>query len=43
MCPRVIVVRQIEKVGRLYQILRETRHHGFPVADDYDPDEAPEV
>lgn len=43
MCPRVVVVREIEKVGRLYQILRETRHHAFPVVDEYEPGEATQV
>jgi len=43
MCPRVIAVRQIEKVGRIYQILRETRHHAFPVVDEYDPEDSAEA
>jgi len=36
MRPKVIVVNLIERVERIYEILRSNRHHAFPVVDDFD-------
>jgi chloride channel 7 len=34
----VKVLREIETVGRVYDLLKKTNHNGFPVVDGYDPD-----
>lgn len=33
----VVVIREVESVGRIYDILKSTSHNGFPVVDDFDP------
>lgn len=33
----VVVIRVVESVGRIYEILTTTAHNGFPVVDDFDP------
>lgn len=33
----VVVLHEIEPVGRIYDILKTTTHNGYPVVDDYDP------
>lgn len=35
----VKVLREVENVGRIYDLLTETKFHGFPVVDDYDPND----
>ncbi|KAK0407180.1 hypothetical protein QR680_019056 [Steinernema hermaphroditum] len=33
----VVAMERRERVGRVLQVLRETRHHGFPIVDRIDP------
>lgn len=33
----VVVFCQVEKVGRIVDVLKDVRHDGFPVVDSYDP------
>lgn len=33
----VVVVREEETVGRIYDILTTYKHNGFPVVEGYDP------
>jgi chloride channel 7 len=33
----VVVFREVEKVGRIMEILHSTTHNGFPVVDGFDP------
>jgi chloride channel 7 len=33
----VSVFREVEKVGRIMEILQKTKHNGYPVVDGYDP------
>ncbi len=35
----VLVFREIESVGRIYDILSTNNFHGFPVVEDYNPNE----
>lgn len=33
----VVVLRENESAGRIYDLLKTTAHNGFPVVDDYEP------
>jgi chloride channel 7 len=35
----VKVLKEVENVGKIYNLLKETKFHGFPVVDDYNPDD----
>ena len=35
----VIVLKEKETAGRIYDLLAKTKHHGFPVVVGYDPEE----
>lgn len=34
----VTVLREIEKVGRIYDFVQTRRHNGYPIVDKYDPE-----
>lgn len=39
----VVVLREVETVGRIMDILTTTSHNGYPVVEGYDPNQSPNV